>query len=431
MTLTEVAGPTAWRLSTTTLLAGIRAEERRLGETLGLAAFENVLSDTARSLMSGPLADRYLLGSAEQRAGADPVVNAGLLTPGYPLVDTLEGAAQQAARHCLGARWVDFRPLSGLHATICTVATLTAPGDRVYSFAPADGGHFATAPLAHALGRTSGVIPWDRAEGGIDLPAFTAAWRAKPGRMLFLDHGAPLAPLPVAELRTVVGPDVRIVYDASHTLGLIFGGVFQDPLAEGCDVVQGNTHKSFPGAHKGMIAFADETLGRQASAAIGSRLVSSQNTGATLANYITTLEMAAFGREYARMMVANQRAFATRLQQRGAVVRPAGRDSPTGDTHVLLLESMGGRGGYELAADLMRAGIRLNARPVGGQVVIRMGVQEVTRRGLTPGEMTDLAELIGDIATGGPRGSAPQRISALAASLRNIHYSFDQDALAA
>ena len=36
------------------------------------------------------------------------------------------------------------------------------------------------------------------------------------------------------------------MYDAAHVLGLIAGGQFQQPIAEGADLMMGSTHKSFP-----------------------------------------------------------------------------------------------------------------------------------------------------------------------------------------
>lgn len=401
------------------LIAGVQAEVSARRDSVSLAAFENVLSHTARSVLAVPLADRYLIGRAEDRPSGSSWINGGLMCTGYPGIDLLEAAATEAARGMFGAAWVDFRPLSGLHATICTVTTMTAPGELVYSIDPMEGGHFATRGLLKSTGRASAYLPWR--DGTVDLAAFAAQWARWPGRMVLFDHGIPQRAIPVAEIRAVVGPEPRLVYDASHTLGVIAGGAFQDPLAEGCDVLQGNTHKSFPGAHKGLVAFADAAVGREMSDRMGGALVSSQNTGATLANFVTTLELAEHGRAYAAQMLANRAALAGALRAEGGEVRE-------GCTHVLLVAAISGRSGYDLTADLIACGIHLNARPIGGRVLLRLGVQEVTRRGLGSDDLVDLAALISRVARDGRSGRVQADVLALARAFPDVHYSFDEHA---
>ncbi|ANZ21369.1 glycine/serine hydroxymethyltransferase [Streptomyces noursei ATCC 11455] len=413
------------------LLTAVHDDVGRLTTTVNLAAFENVLSRTARAMLHGPLADRYLIGHEQERRGLDPLLRSGLLSAAYPGVDALERAASDTARQLLGAAWVDFRPLSGLHATISVFALLTAPGSTVYSIAPANGGHFATRPLLESMGRDGRYLPWCASAGTVDLAAFAEVWRAHPGAMVLLDHGVPLAPLPVRELRAVIGDGALLAYDGSHTLGLIAGGRFQDPLAEGCDLLQGNTHKSFPGAHKGLVAFADAELGQGFSERLGLALVSSQQTGPTLANYVTTLEMGVHASAYTRQMLANQAALACALGESGfAVHHPPGATGPSA-SHVLLVE--GGRqhddaDPYALAARLMRCGVMLNARPVDGRVVLRLGVQEVTRRGMRQPEMWRLAELMARAAhTEGATATADVagQVAALAGVFTSVRYGFD------
>ncbi|MEU8887910.1 hypothetical protein [Streptomyces sp. NPDC048442] len=411
------------------LLSAVAADARRVGTTVNLAAFENVLSRTARTMLAGPLADRYLIGQEHERGPGPATLRSGLLSAGYPGVDSLERAAAESMNRMLGAAWTDFRPLSGLHATTCTVALLTNPGDLVLSLAPDDGGHFATRPLLESLGRRSGYLPWDTASGTVDLARTVEMWAAESAAMVFLDHGVPLVPLPVRELRTVMGTDARLVYDASHTLGLIAGGAFQDPLGEGCDIVQGNTHKSFPGAHKGMIAFADAGVGRAFSERLGNSMVSSQSTGATLANYVTTLEMDAHAPAYAAQMQENRAALAQALGEAGFRLHaPAEAPSPS-RSHVLVVERHRSRSGYDLAAGLVRSGLVLNARPVDGRVRLRLGVQEVTRRGMLQPDMWRIADLMAEAAWNSGRSAAQDAVAAqvvsLAEEFSQVHFSFD------
>ena len=63
-----------------------------------------------------------------------------------------------------------------------------------------------------------------------------------------------LFPHPVKELKAVCDEvGAYVAYDASHVLGLIAGGQFQDPLREGADFITSSTHKTFPGPQGGVI----------------------------------------------------------------------------------------------------------------------------------------------------------------------------------
>lgn len=106
-----------------------------------------------------------------------------------------------------------------------------------------------------------------------------------------------MKPHPIRELRKALGPDVIIVYDASHTLGLIMAGKFQSPLEEGADIISANTHKTLPGPHKGLIAFKDRELGEKANALITANLYSTVHTNSLLALAISIIEADKFGKK--------------------------------------------------------------------------------------------------------------------------------------
>ena len=72
-----------------------------------------------------------------------------------------------------------------------------------------------------------------------------------------------LNPHNLREIRDALGDDAVIIYDASHTIGLIMGQQFQAPLQDGANVVCANTHKTLPMAKKGMIAFRDNDFGEK------------------------------------------------------------------------------------------------------------------------------------------------------------------------
>ena len=73
--------------------------------------------------------------------------------------------------------------------------------------------------------------------------------------LVILGKSMVLHPEPVAEVRRLVESKKErpiIMYDMAHVLGLA-GPLFQEPFAEGADIVTGSTHKTFFGPQRGVV----------------------------------------------------------------------------------------------------------------------------------------------------------------------------------
>jgi glycine/serine hydroxymethyltransferase len=308
------------------LLRALESDEARSTGGISLTANESCLSRTARSMQSSPLGARYHLGGSghRERDDADVTISGGGLMRMALPVSRLEHRALEAAHRLFGAQVSDLRPLSGMHATICVIAMLTEPGDRIMSVSPEHGGHNATGKLVERLGRRSCFLPRVNDEFSFDVAGAADVCSRDRVAMVVLDFGTTPFPLPVRALRTALG-STMIVYDGSHNMGLIAGGAFPNPLSEGADVLSGSTHKSFPGPQKGMVHFASEALGRRFVLGLERAMISSQHTGEALALYVTMLEMNNFAEAYARATIHNAQRLAAALSSMGFTV--IGRDN--------------------------------------------------------------------------------------------------------
>ncbi len=191
--------------------------------------------------------------------------------------------------------------------------------------------------------------------------------------------------------------DALVLYDASHVLGLIAGGEFQDPLREGADVVVGSTHKSFPGPQGGLLLTNREDLFAQIDPALVWRVFDNAHWNRIAGVAQTLLELERVGAEYARTTVGNAQRLAQELDARGLplIAKSAGftrshqihLDRPA-------LRARHGIGGGALARRLERQRLLID-------LVGRIGTAEATRLGLTPDHMPRLAELL---VRGGIRG---------------------------
>ena len=95
---------------------------------------------------------------------------------------------------------------------------------------------------------------------------------------MYLDISYYVTPIDIAGIRKALGDKAIIIYDASHTVGLMIGHQFQSPLEEGADIICANTHKTLPGPQKGIIVFRDQELADKANSVINSGLFSSAHT---------------------------------------------------------------------------------------------------------------------------------------------------------
>ncbi len=341
---------------------------------------------------------------------------------GLDHVSAMEASAIHVCQAMFGAAWVEFRCLSGIHAMQTTVATLTKPGDTVMRIATKDGGHFLTETICRLFGRRSCTFVFDRRTRRLDIEATARVIRDKRPALLYLDLMNYLFPFPVKELREIAD-GVPIVYDASHTLGLIAGGQFQSPLREGADILQGNTHKTLFGPQKGLILGNDESLMDQVIYGLSTGLVSSQHTAETMALFVALHETYYYGREYAIRTVANAQFLARALYEGGLSVLEPERGFTA--NHQLFVDLRPIGSGPSVLDRLIRANISAN-RTIAFEHLdaLRIGVQEVTRYGFDENDLRKVSRLLIRVVLENERPDAVrQDVVRLVRSRRAIHYA--------
>ena len=204
----------------------------------------------------------------------------------------------------------------------------------------------------------------------------------------------------VYELTKNITPRPILMYDMAHTLGLY--GAFQDPLAEGVDVVTGSTHKTFFGPQRGVIVsnMAEGSGLEKLWDDIKSRALpgstSNHHLGTLLALLVASYEMNYFKKKFQTQVMANARAFAKALNERGVTVEGDATDGFT-ETHQVLIRVRQYGLGEEIALRLEKNNIITNYQALPdddsfvGSSGIRMGVQEMTRFGMKEKDFEELA----------------------------------------
>ncbi len=241
-----------------------------------------------------------------------------------------------------------------------------------------------------------------------------------------------LYPEPVAIAAGVVKDWPRkpvLMYDMAHVLGLY--GAFQAPLAEGADVVTGSTHKTFFGPQRGVIAgrFPENTPLRSLWTDIKGRAFPGSTSNHHLATLLGLLmasyEMNEFKAAYQPQVRANAKAFAKALQAQGVAVEGDPADGFT-ETHQVLIRVKAQGRGMDIARRLEDNNILTNYQALPDDATfldssgIRMGVQEMTRFGMTEKDFATLAGYLADVVLRNKR--AGEEIAAFRKSFMTMRF---------
>ncbi|GHG13229.1 hypothetical protein ACFFSH_31520 [Streptomyces filamentosus] len=339
--------------------------------------------------------------------------------PGRQDLVDIEHAAAARLGAQLGADFVNLKPVSGVSALTAALSALAKPWTVAYNLAERDGGHGSTRFIGTRLGLQMKDLPVDPATCTLDFDALARRLGTGPRpELVYLDAFMCLFPVDLQGLREVVGPETVIHYDASHTLGLIAGGAWQNPLAEGADTLGGSTHKTYPGPHKGLLATNDAGLAARLDEH-ASHFVSHHHPADVVALAVAAAEMDARGRAYAHATVANARRLGAALAGRGFTV--CGEKSGFTDCHQLWIDIAPLMDAEEASRRLFEAGIVVNAIPlphITAPAGLRLGVQELTWAGMREDGIDELAEVFTAVLRDGQDPAATEaRTRALAEAL--------------
>ena len=368
----------------------VRAHDRWRGrEVFNLLPSENAISPRARRYLSSDLAGRYTL-PMESRFHGELLDNS---YAGTRYTDAIEALADAAARRLFRARFATTRPLSGHIAALSALAPLVPRGGKILAIASSEGGYDGYGPgyLPALLGYESRPIPADGPGFRVDAAKATAEIRRERPQAVVLGQSFFLFPYPLKEIAEAAhSVGALVLYDASHVLGLIAGGRFQDPLKEGADVVYGSTHKSFPGPQGGLLYTDREDLYGQIAPSLVWRVFDNAHWHRIASLGQTLVELERFGAEYARITVENGRALGHELQEAGVPMVAASEGFT--DSHQIHLDAASLKERFQIGTGALAR--RWEHNRLIGDMAGRIGTAEIARLGLVPEDMPRLSGLL-------------------------------------
>jgi glycine hydroxymethyltransferase len=214
-----------------------------------------------------------------------------------------------------------------------------------------------------------------------------------------------------AEIAREVG--AIFVADMAHIAGLIAAGVHPSPVPH-ADVVSSTTHKTLRGPRGGML-LCKEAHAKNLDRAVFPGLQGGPHDHTTAAIAVALREAAtAEFKTYAAQIVANARALAAALMERGFQLVTGGTDN-----HLILVDlTSKGVPGKQLAVALEDAGIVLNYNSVPfdprkpfDPSGVRIGTPAVTSRGMKEPEMARIAAWIDEVCAAPTDDTRKRRIA--------------------
>ncbi len=376
---------------------------------------------------------------------------------GTDFIAQVEWLLEEEMRQFLGCNDVELRLLSGQMANATLYSAMVDYINRadrrqeprrirrVMNNHIAKGGHLSAQPMGALRDFVArdlhterpAVVNFPVLENNpykIDVPATLELIDACRPELIIFGKSMVLHREPVAEIRQHLDAthnDAVVMYDMAHVLGLI-GPHFQQPFAEGADLVTGSTHKTYFGTQRGVVGsrFQEHEERYELWEAIRRRAfpgsVSNHHLGTMLGLLMAAYEMNHFKDEYQPKVIANAKAFARALKECGLDVA-GDPDVDYTETHQVIVRVGYGKG-PQIARQLEDNNIIVNFQAAPDEEgftasgAIRLGVSEMTRFGMEEKDFGELAVLIKEAVKDG--ANVASRVKALRKPFRELRFCF-------
>jgi len=375
------------------LAAALKAEDDRQETHLELIASENFVSKTVLEAYTSTLTNKYAEGYPGKRyyGGCGPA-------------DMVETLAIERIKQVFGAKFANVQPHSGASANLAAFYAVLQPGDTFLGMDLAHGGHLTHGsavnfsglyykPVAYGVDENTHLIDYERVE--------KLAHEHRP-RMIIVGASAYPRVIDFARFRNIADQvGAKVMVDMAHIAGLVAAKLHPSPM-DHADIVTSTTHKTLRGPRGGIILTNSEDIIKT----INSRVFPGVQGGPLM--HVIAAKAAAFGEAlqpdfivYQQRILANAKALANRLVERGLTLVSGGTDN-----HLMIVNTFDTKGitGKDAQAMLEAANITTNKNMLpydknkpAVSSGIRLGSPALTTRGFDVAEFTETADIIADV----------------------------------
>ena len=374
-----------------TLMAQIEREHHREEDGLELIASENYVSRAVMEAQGSILTNKYAEGYPGKRYYG-----------GCAFVDQVESTAIERITKLFGAEAANVQPHSGSQANMAAYLALMGAGEKLLGMSLSNGGHLTHGSPANFSGKLFQVLSYGIHPVSHRLDYDQIRDQAMKERPKVIVAGASAYPRVIdfeAFGKIAQESGAALVVDMAHIAGLVAAGLHPSPIAH-ATYTTSTTHKTLRGPRGGLILCSNERL-----KAVNSQIFPGIQGGPLM--HVIAAKAVAFGEalkpefvEYQKQVVANARALAEALMERGVSLVTGGTDN-----HLLLVDltlwADGSVTGKDAEAWLDLAGITVNKNTIPNEKRspfvtsgVRIGVPAITTRGMGTSEMKQISEWI-------------------------------------
>ena len=373
----------------------IELEGKRQEQQIELIASENIVSKAVMEAQGTVLTNKYAEGYPGRRYYG-----------GCEHVDIVEQLAIDRAKQLFGAEFVNVQPHSGAQANGAVFQALLQPGDTILGMSLDAGGHLTHGARPAQSGKWFEAIQYGvkQEDCSIDYEQVEMLAREHKPKLIIAGGSAIPRQIDFARFRAIADEvGAYLMVDMAHIAGLVASDNHQNPLPH-AHVVTTTTHKTLRGPRGGLVLTNHEDVAKKINSAVFPGL-----QGGPLMHVIAAKAVAlgeALDPEfnaYIEHVLANAKALAQTLQERGCDIVTGGTD-----THLMLVDLRPkGLKGNKAEESLERAGITCNKNGIPFDTEkpmvtsgIRLGTPAGTSRGFGQVEFIQIGHWIGDVLDG-------------------------------
>jgi glycine hydroxymethyltransferase len=371
----------------------LAAEEKRQRDKIRLIASENYVSGAVLAATGSVLTNKYSEGYPGKR-----------YYEGQQYIDLVEQLCIDRAKSLFGAEHANVQPYSGSPANLAIYFAFLKPGDTVMGMGLPAGGHLTHGWNVSITGSYFRAVQYGvrKDTHRIDLDEVRELARKEKPKLLFAGGTAIPRTIDFAAFGEIAR-EVGAVFaaDIAHIAGLVAAGAHPSPVPV-ADVVSTTTHKTLRGPRGGML-MCKSTHAKAIDRAVFPGLQGGPHNHTTAGIAIALKEAQTdLFKQYAHQIVANSRALAAALVEKGWSLITGGSDN-----HLILADMTPKNVPGKVAAKALdAAGMELNYNSIPfdprkpfDPSGVRLGTAAVTSRGMKEPEMKQIAAWMDRVAS--------------------------------
>ncbi|PKL47340.1 MAG: serine hydroxymethyltransferase [Candidatus Riflebacteria bacterium HGW-Riflebacteria-2] len=387
----------------------ISREKNRQMSQIELIASENFVSEAVLEALGSVLTNKYAEGYPAKRYYG-----------GCEVVDEAENLARDRVKKLFNAEHANVQPHSGSQANMAVYQVVLKPGDTFLGMNLQNGGHLTHGSPVNFSGLLYNVVPYGVTDDTetLDYDMLHKLAVENKAKMIMVGASAYPRVIDFARIRKVCDEiDAVMCVDMAHIAGLVAADLHPSPIPY-ADFVTSTTHKTLRGPRGGLILCKEKW-----AKAIDKAIFPGLQGGPLM--HVIAAKAVAFKealepdfKNYQQKVLDNAKALATALTAKGFRLVSGGTDN-----HLMLIDVRNKNVTGKVAEKALdRAGITVNKNTIPNDPQspfvtsgLRVGTPAVTTRGMTPNEMSSIADLMDQALT------APEDEANLAAVKGKVH----------